>query len=309
MQQNTLKQACTFSGIGLHSGETVKCTVRPAPADTGIAFVLHNGEKKYHLCPSPYAVSATNLATTLSANEGGENFHVSTVEHLLAAIRGLGIDNVYIDVFGHEIPVMDGSANEFVKIFKKIGLEQQNTPRRVLRVSREVTIEEGNKLICAKPYDGLHISYTIDFAHPLIGKQHLSLDINPKSFEKLMFARTFGFLKDVEMMKKMNLAKGGSLDNAVVLDEQNVLNEGGLRRPDEFVRHKILDFVGDIAVLQLPLQGSFEVHCSGHAFNNQLLRHLIEKEALDLITLGKNEKNTSNSLLSPAMGLENLVLA
>jgi len=290
MQQTTIKQACTFSGIGLHSGINVHCTARPAPANTGIIFDIHTATGTQRLQPTPQAVSATALATTLSAHDGKHAVQLSTVEHLLASIRALSIDNILIDVYGTEIPIMDGSAKEFVHGLKKAGIHTLHAPRCVFRVARPIMLSNGNKILRAKPYKGFRVSYTIDFPHPLIGKQSLSLDINPSTFEQLMSARTFGFLKDIEALRSMKLVLGGSLDNAIVLDDKAVLNAEGLRSPDEFVRHKILDFIGDMAVLQLPLQGAFDISCSGHQLNNLFLRKLVYEDALTLVDLADEER-------------------
>jgi len=197
------------------------------------------------------------------------------VEHLLAAIRGLGIDNISIEVDGPELPIMDGSAASFVLLLRTAGLKRQRRSQRVLALTRPVTFQQDGKSITAEPYDGFAVDYTIEFSHPLIGRQRMELDVRPDTFvRELAKARTFGFLADVEMLQRRGLALGGSLNNAVVLDEYTVLNSEGLRFADEFVRHKILDFIGDMALLELPLAGRFTVHCSGHALNNAFLRKL-----------------------------------
>ena len=272
MQQTTLKNTIHFSGTGLHSGKTVSCTLRPAPENTGIVFHIRSAQGLTSILPSPDAVSATSLATTLSGN----GVHVSTVEHLLGALRGLGVDNVHIDVDGSEIPVLDGSAAAYVEKILETGLVRQCAERKVFKLNAPVTLHDGEKTVRAVPHDGLVIDYTIDFPHPAIGRQHMRIAITPESFARVAKARTFGFLRDVEAMRAHGLALGGSLENAIVLDEHGVMNEEGLRYADEFVRHKILDFIGDMAVLPLPLKGHFTVHCSGHALNNKFARYVLE---------------------------------
>lgn len=270
MQQITIMRKVECTGIGLHSGKKVKLALRPAPEDTGIVFHVPGRDGRREITPVPEAVIATGLATTL----GRDNVTVATVEHLLAALRGLGIDNVRIDVDGGEIPIMDGSAAPFIMLLSEAGVRVQHKPRKVLRIKKPVNFIRGSKGIRAEPYNGFHVDYAIDFPHPSIGRQRLALDVTPRTFSSVAKARTFGFLRDVEMLRERGLALGGSLDNAVVLDERGVLNKEGLRHSDEFVRHKLLDFVGDMAMLPLPLHGRFTVSCSGHALNNEFLRHI-----------------------------------
>lgn len=280
MQQTTISQRIQCTGIGLHGGKRVKLTLRPAPEDTGIVFHVDTADGRRDITPEPEAVIATGLATTL----GKDGAAVSTVEHLLAALRGLGVDNIHIDAEGGEIPIMDGSAAPFVMLLSEAGIRAQQKPRKVLRITRRTVFEQNDKLIIAEPYDGFFVDYTIDFPHPAIGAQRMELDLTPQSFARVAKARTFGFLRDVEMLKSRGLALGGSLDNAVVLDERGVLNRDGLRHENEFVRHKILDFIGDMAMLPLPLQGRFTVRRSGHALNNEFLRHIFAASNLYLET-------------------------
>jgi UDP-3-O-[3-hydroxymyristoyl] N-acetylglucosamine deacetylase len=282
MKQHTIQKSVQCSGIGLHSGRKVELALRPAADDTGIVFYIHGDEGVKQFKPTPENVIGTGLATTI----GNENGSVATVEHLLAAVRGLGIDNLQIDVKGGEIPIMDGSAASFVFLVRSAGLREQSSPKRALKVIKPFVLENGDKRVEVEPYDGFKVEYGIDFAHPLIGEQNMSIDITPEVFaSRVAKARTFGFLKDVEMLQKNGLALGGSLDNAVVLDEYGVVNEGGLRYKDEFVRHKVLDFIGDMALSPLPLVGHFKVSCSGHAFNNEFLRILIANAATYLQTV------------------------
>ncbi len=283
MHQTTLKKKISLIGIGLHSGKPVGLTLRPAKANSGVLFHIASDCGKKTISPTPDAVKATGLATTL----GIDGASVSTVEHLLASLRGLGIDNVHIDVNGAEIPIMDGSAATFVERIQEAGIVELPEPRKVLRVKKAFTVRDGEKFIKVEPYNGFFVDYTIDFAHKSIGVQKRSLELTPSSFQHIAKARTFGFLQDVEYLQKNGLALGGSLENAVVLDENGVRNQEGLRYNDEFVRHKILDFVGDMAMIGLPLQGKFTVHCSGHGLNNKFLRAINENasEYLEEVSL------------------------
>jgi UDP-3-O-[3-hydroxymyristoyl] N-acetylglucosamine deacetylase len=271
MHQTTIRNTVRCTGIGLHSGKQVEMVLRPAPEDTGILFALRSGSGTSFLSPKPRLVVDTGLATSL----GNGHDHIATVEHLLAAVRGLGIDNIRIEVQGRELPIMDGSAASFVYLLNQAGLRRQTKARKVLAVTKPLVFERDGKFIKATPHDGFAVDYTIQFAHPLIGRQNLALEVTPDVFATdLAKARTFGFLREVEYLHANGLALGGNLDNAVVLDEFGVLNTDGLRYSDEFVRHKLLDFVGDMAVMGLPLQGRFEVFASGHALNNSFLRYL-----------------------------------
>jgi UDP-3-O-[3-hydroxymyristoyl] N-acetylglucosamine deacetylase len=271
VSQTTIRKAVTCSGIGLHSGRKVQLTFRPAPEGSGITFCLVTAGGSRFLTPRPDRVTDTGLATTLG--EGDES--ISTVEHLLAAVRGLGVDNLQIEVHGREVPIMDGSAASFAFLLRSAGIREQGAPRRYLAVKRPALIERDGRRISAEPHHGFRVLYGIDFGHPLIGRQEMEFELAPESFlRRVAKARTFGFLKDVERLQRAGLALGGSLDNAVVLDEYGVVNPEGLRFKDEFVRHKVLDFIGDMAVAPLPLLGSFEVRCAGHAMHNELLRLL-----------------------------------
>ncbi|WP_320170415.1 UDP-3-O-acyl-N-acetylglucosamine deacetylase [Maridesulfovibrio sp.] len=271
MLQTTIHNTVRCKGIGLHSGKQVEIVLRPAAENTGILFSIHTGSGSSFISPNPDLVVATGLATTLGNGQDA----VSTVEHLLAALRGMGIDNIHVEVRGNELPIMDGSAGPFVYLLRQAGVRRLSKERKVFAVKKSINFEQDGKYVRAFPHDGFAVDYTIDFEHPQIGRQTLSLEITPEVFmEELAKARTFGFLKEVEYLHANGLALGGSLDNAVVLDEYGVINEGGLRFADEFVRHKILDFVGDMAVMDMPLHGRFEVYASGHALNNSFLRYL-----------------------------------
>ncbi|MGE4421299.1 MAG: UDP-3-O-acyl-N-acetylglucosamine deacetylase [Pseudodesulfovibrio sp.] len=279
MSQTTIHRSVRCTGIGLHSGKQVDLVLRPAAEDTGILFSLRDGTGSTFLTPAPSLVVETSLATVLG--DGRET--VATVEHLLASINGMGIDNIHIEVTGKEVPIMDGSAASFVYLLKQAGVRTLNKPRKVLTFKKAVEFEQDGKYIKARPYDGLRVDYTIEFAHPLIGRQHMSMEITPENFtQHLAKARTFGFLKEVDYLHANGLGLGGSLDNAIILDEYNILNDEGLRFEDEFVRHKMLDFVGDIATFGARIQGHFEVFASGHALNNAFLRHLDENRDLYL---------------------------
>ena len=283
MTQTTINKSIDCTGIGLHSGKTVRLGLRPAAENTGIVFHIKTKDGIRDISPRPDIVTDTGLATTLSAGDA----RVSTVEHLLASIRGLGIDNIHVDVEGGEIPIMDGSAAPFVLLLGKAGIARQNAARRILRIRKPVSFSRDGKSIEAFPHDGFLVDYSITFPHRLIGTQSMRLDLTPRSFAEVSRARTFGFLREVEYLHSKGLALGGSLDNAIVLDECSVLNKEGLRFADEFVRHKVLDFIGDMAMLDRPLQGRFVVSCSGHALNNEFLRTITAnaREYLEAVTL------------------------
>lgn len=300
MHQTTIKKSIECSGVGLHGGKMVHLTMRPAPEDTGIVFDIHTARGLRRVAPEPGAVIATGLATTLGASGNGHDASVATVEHLLAAVRGLEIDNLIIEVQGGEIPIMDGSAASFVMLLRNAGIRTQSRARRVLRIARPLNHESDGKFIRALPHAGFRVDYTIDFAHPLIGVQRMRLDVSPHTFAEVARARTFGFLREVEYMRGKGLALGGSLDNAVVLDEYAVLNDDGLRFPDEFVRHKILDFIGDMAMLGAPLQGHFVVHCSGHALNNAFLRVLADNADIYLEEVTLDASAAARPVRGPA---------
>lgn len=279
MNQITLRRPIHFADIGLHTGKTVTCTLRPAPVDTGIVFNINNDTGSATFIPTPESVVSTGLATTLGQN----GITVSTVEHLLATIRGLGIDNIYVDVDGIEVPILDGSATGFVDKILATGIKEQNAPKRYLTVTAPYTYGEAERFVTIEPHHSFTVQCVIDFPHPVIGRQEKTLTITPETFLQVARARTFCMLKDVKMMHERGLALGGGLQNAIVLDK-TVLNQGGLRYRDEFVRHKLLDFIGDMAVLPAPVKGKFTVHCSGHSVNNLFARGLMESGKLVLRT-------------------------
>ncbi|NCD35281.1 MAG: UDP-3-O-acyl-N-acetylglucosamine deacetylase [Spartobacteria bacterium] len=299
MKQKTLQSEVRCSGIGLHGGAKIEMVVKPAPADTGIVFVLVGSESFREIKLDPKSVTATGLATTLGYGDA----HVSTVEHLLATMVGLEIDNAIIEVHGGEIPILDGSAAVFVHLFRSVGLRELHRPKRIAKIKRHLVFEDGEKRITVSPYPGLKIDYTISFSHPQIGRQQFFYESSPKHFiEKISRARTFGFLRDVELLQKRGLARGGSLENAVVFDEYGVVNPEGLRFSDEMVRHKILDFMGDIAVYSARLWGHFEVSCSGHDFNNKFMRFLDghAAEYIDVIDLSSRPQSVQHK--TPSFG-------
>lgn len=280
--QRTLKRPVTCTGIGLHSGKKVTLNLRPAEPDTGIMF------KRTDLPGSPlipadvYNVVDTSLCTVV----GVDDIKVGTVEHLLSALSGLGVDNVLVEVDSPEVPIMDGSAAPFVFLVKNAGLTSQVALRQFYQVKRKVTIEDGDKSVSVVPADHMKVDFTIEFDHPLIRTQRMGFEMNHKAYDKVLSrARTFGFLSDLAYLKEHNLALGGSLDNAVVVDDYQVLNEDGLRFPDEFVRHKILDFIGDLSLVGRPILGAFVAHKSGHYLNNRLFRKfLADPTAWELVT-------------------------
>ena len=271
MRQTTLANSVARSGIGLHSGRSVRLVLKPAAVNTGIRFALpsRSGRRIFRLGPD--VVTSTAMATTLG--HGQET--VGTVEHLLAALRGLGVDNALVEVDGGEVPVLDGSALELVQLVRRAGLRLQDAPRTVYALTREVAVRRENKWIVAEPSDTFEVDYTIDFPHPAIGRQQLCLEVTPQTFaEQLAPARTFGFAHQIQALRDQGLALGGSLDNAVLLDDNGVVNEDGLRFADECVRHKMLDFVGDLAVFGAPVLGRFSVFASGHSLNIEFVREL-----------------------------------
>jgi UDP-3-O-[3-hydroxymyristoyl] N-acetylglucosamine deacetylase len=278
LKQRTLKDSIRATGIGLHSGAKVYMTLRPAPANAGIVFRRLDLPEPVDIPADALLVSQTTLGTTLERGAG----KVATVEHLMSAFAGLGIDNAFIDLTAPEVPIMDGSAAPFVFLLQSAGIEEQNAPKRFIRIVRPVVVEEGDKWARLTPHDGFRVNFEIDFDHPVLRKhrQRASLDFSATAFLKeISRARTFGFLRDVETLRSHDLALGGSMDNAIVMDEYRVLNEDGLRFRDEFVRHKVLDAVGDLYLLGCCLIGEFTGHKSGHRLNNLLLRALLAEPA------------------------------
>lgn len=286
IKQRTFRNTIRATGVGLHTGRKVLLTLRPAPVNTGIVFRRVDLDPAVEIPALARNVSDTKLSTTLSA--GGAS--VSTVEHLLSAMAGLGIDNAYVDMNAAEVPIMDGSAGPFVFLIQSAGIEEQNAPKEYIRIKREVTVKDENdgKIATFLPHDGFKVNFTIDFDHPAFKGRSASaeVDFGSTSFvREVSRARTFGFMKEFEYLRANGLALGGSMDNAIVIDDYKVLNEDGLRYEDEFVRHKILDAIGDLYLLGKSLIGEFRALKSGHALNNQLLRTLLDQpEAWELVT-------------------------
>lgn len=305
LQQRTLKSITKAIGVGLHSGQRVELTLRPAAADTGIIFRRVDLPQPVDIAVSALAVTDTRLASTLS-NGGSKVF---TVEHLMSACAGLGLDNLYIDITAEEVPILDGSASSFVFLLQSAGIELQNAPKRFVRLLKTVEVREGEgaavKWARLSPHEGYKLSFEIDFDHPAVDStgQRVEFDMSTGSYTRdIARARTFGFTKDVEMMRANGLALGGGLDNAIVMDDYKVLNSDGLRYNDEFVKHKILDAMGDLHLLGKPLLAAYSAFRSGHALNNKLLRELLaQRDAYDVVTF-EDEKLAPQgfSTLAPA---------
>jgi UDP-3-O-[3-hydroxymyristoyl] N-acetylglucosamine deacetylase len=284
IKQRTLKNVIRATGVGLHSGEMVYLTLRPAAPNTGIIFRRVDLDPPVEIEAKAVNVGETALSTTLVQN--GQK--VSTVEHLLSALAGLGIDNAFIDLNAAEVPIMDGSAGPFVFLVQSAGIEEQPVAKQFIRIKKTVLLEDGDKWAKFEPFEGFKVSFTIDFEHPAFtGRpQQVDVDFSSTSFvREVSRARTFGFMKDIEKLREMNLALGGSMDNAIVVDDFRVLNEDGLRYEDEFVRHKVLDAIGDLYLLGHSLIGAFVGHKSGHEVNNRLLRKLLlQEDAWELVS-------------------------
>lgn len=282
IRQRTLRHSIRATGVGLHTGEKVLLTLRPAPPNTGIVF--HRTDVGQTIEGTALNVGDTRLSTCLVR----EGIRISTVEHLLSAMAGLGIDNAYVDVSAPEVPIMDGSAGPFVFLIRSAGIEEQDAAKRFVRIKRPVVIEEDDKWAAFEPFEGFKVSFTIDFDHPAFEDQARSaeVDFSTTSFVKeVSRARTFGFMRDIEALRAQRLALGGSLDNAIVIDDYRVINEDGLRYRDEFVKHKILDAIGDLYLLGHSLIGAYHGHKSGHALNNRLLRALLASaDAAETVT-------------------------
>ncbi|MFT6050432.1 MAG: UDP-3-O-[3-hydroxymyristoyl] N-acetylglucosamine deacetylase [Halioglobus sp.] len=284
IRQRTLRNAIKATGVGLHTGEKVYLTLNPAPINTGIVFRRVDLSPTVEIPARAENVGDTKLSTSLVVD--GER--VSTVEHLLSAMAGLGIDNAFVDVSAPEVPIMDGSAGPFVFLIQSAGIEEQNAAKKFIRIKREVTVEDGDKIASFLPFEGFKVSFTIDFDHPVFRDRiaHAEVDFSSTSFVKeVSRARTFGFMHEIEYLRSQGLARGGSVDNAIVVDEYRILNQDGLRYDDEFVKHKMLDAIGDLYLLGHSLIGEFRAHKSGHALNNASLRALIaQPDAWEMVT-------------------------
>ncbi|MFZ5521878.1 MAG: UDP-3-O-acyl-N-acetylglucosamine deacetylase [Pseudomonadota bacterium] len=309
LQQRTLKSLTRAVGVGLHGGQRVELTLRPAPPDTGIVFRRVDLPQPVEIPVRAESVCDTRMASTLSAGGDPGAPKVNTVEHLMSACAGLGLDNLYVDITAEEVPILDGSAGAFVYLLQSAGIELQNAPKRFLRVKKPVEVREGQgtalKWARLEPYNGYKLAFEIDFDHPAVDQtgQRYEFDFATGQYKRdIARARTFGFTKDVEMMRSRGLGLGGSMDNAIVVDDYRVLNAEGLRYDDEFVKHKILDAIGDLYIVGRPLLAAYRAFRSGHALNNKLLRALLaDAEAWDVVTF-EDEKTAPRGLaeLAPA---------
>jgi UDP-3-O-[3-hydroxymyristoyl] N-acetylglucosamine deacetylase len=299
LRQRTLKTAIRATGVGLHTGEKVYMTLRPAAENAGINFRRVDLDQPVDIPASAELVGETMLGTTLIR----DGVKVATVEHLMSALAGLGIDNVHVDLSAPEVPIMDGSAGPFVFLLQSAGIEEQNAPKKFIRIKRKIRVEENDKWAELKPFNGFKVNFEISFNHPVFNKlsQRASIDFSSTSFLKeVSRARTFCFLRDVETLRARNLTLGGSMDNAIVLDDYRILNEDGLRYANEFVIHKILDAIGDVYLLGHSLIGEFSAHKSGHDLNNKLLRALLkDRSAWEEVTF-KDPKKAPISYATPA---------
>ena len=284
IKQRTLKNVIRATGVGIHSGEKVFMTLRPAAPDSGIIFRRVDFPEPVEIHARAEHVGDTSLSTTLTSGD----VRIMTVEHLLSAMAGLGIDNAYVDLSAPEVPIMDGSAGPYVFLIQSAGIEEQNAAKRFIRIKKPIRVEDGDKWARFEPFDGFKVGFTISFNHPIFTRSTSTaeVDFSTTSFVKeVSRARTFGFMKDIEMLRDRKLVLGGSMDNAIVLDDYRILNEDGLRYEDEFVKHKILDAIGDLYLLGHSLIGAFYGYKSGHQLNNLLLRTLLaERTAWEEVT-------------------------
>lgn len=298
IKQRTLKNVVRATGVGLHTGKKVYLTLRPAAINTGIVFRRIDLNPPVEIIASPENVGDTQLSTTLVK----DNVRISTVEHLLSALAGFGIDNAYIDLSASELPIMDGSAGPFVFLIQSAGVEEQNAAKKFIKIIKQVKVEQEDKWAKFDPFDGFKVGFTIEFDHPVFDDNvcHAEIDFSTTSFVKeISRARTFGFMRDVELLRENNLALGGSLDNAVVVDDYRILNEDGLRYKDECVKHKILDAIGDLYLLGYSLIGSFSGFKSGHALNNKLLKELLADTAAWELVGFEHETELPISFMQP----------
>ncbi len=299
IKQRTLKNVISATGVGLHTGEKVYLTLRPAPANSGIIFRRIDLKVPVCIAARTENVGDTRLSTTLVKG----NVKISTVEHLLSAFAGLGVDNAYIDVSAPEVPIMDGSAGPYVFLIQSAGIEEQNAPKSYIRIKRTVKVQQGDKMARFEPFNGFKVRFQIDFDHPVFRQSpgDVEIDFSKTAFVKdVSRARTFGFMRDIELLRENKLALGGSLDNAIVMDDYRILNEDGLRYEDEFVRHKALDAVGDLYLLGHGLIGAFSGYKSGHELNNLLLRTLLaNKRAYEIVQCDDNVTESRLSHLQP----------
>jgi UDP-3-O-[3-hydroxymyristoyl] N-acetylglucosamine deacetylase len=299
IRQRTLKNEIRATGVGLHTGKKVLLTLRPAPVDSGIVFRRVDLDPVVEIKAKAENVGDTTLSTTLMSGD----VRISTVEHLLSALAGLGIDNAIVEVSADEVPIMDGSAGPFVFLIQSAGIQEQKAPKRFIRIKKTVTVTEGDKTASFRPFDGFKVSFAIDFDHPVFRDRSLraSVDFSSTSFVKeVARARTFGFMHEIEYLRSKGLAKGGSVNNAVVIDKYRVLNEEGLRYEDEFVKHKVLDAIGDLYLLGYSLIGEFDAFKSGHGLNNKSIRALMQqKDAWEMVTFESEEETAPISYAKP----------
>jgi UDP-3-O-[3-hydroxymyristoyl] N-acetylglucosamine deacetylase len=292
IKQRTLKNEIRATGVGLHTGQKIYLTLRPGPVDSGIVFRRVDLNPVVEIQAKAENVGDTTLSTTLMNGD----VRVSTVEHLLSAMAGLGIDNAIVDVSADEVPIMDGSAGPFVFLIQSAGIQEQPAAKKFIRIKKEVTVTDGDKVATLAPFDGFKVSFTIDFDHPVFKGRKLDavVDFSSTSFVKeISRARTFGFMHEIEYLRSKGLAKGGSVDNAIVVDKYRILNEDGLRYEDEFVKHKILDAIGDLYLLGNTLIGEFRAYKSGHGLNNQSLRELIRQpDAWEVVTFEDDDQES-----------------
>jgi UDP-3-O-[3-hydroxymyristoyl] N-acetylglucosamine deacetylase len=290
IKQRTLKNIIRATGVGLHTGEKVYLTLRPAAPNTGIVFRRTDLKQPVEIKADPHAVGDTRLSSCLEK----DGVRVATVEHLMSAFAGLGIDNAYVDLTAPEVPIMDGSAGPFVFLLQSAGIEEQSVLKKFIRIKKAVEVTDGDKWVRFEPYNGFRVNFSIEFDHPVFEKSGKSITVDFAStsyIKEVSRARTFGFMQEVETMRSMGLALGGSLDNAIVMDEYRVLNSDGLRYENEFVKHKVLDAIGDLYLLGHPLIGAFTGHKSGHTQNNALLRTLLaETQSWEFVSFEKSEE-------------------
>jgi UDP-3-O-[3-hydroxymyristoyl] N-acetylglucosamine deacetylase len=300
LKQRTLKNVIRATGVGLHTGEKVYLTLRPAPVNTGIVFTRSDIDSTIQIEASAENVGDTTLSTTLVK----DGVRISTIEHLMSAMSGLGIDNCYVDVSAPEVPIMDGSAGPFVFLIQSAGIEEQSELKKFIKIKRTIKLEQGDKFVSLEPFNGFKVSYTLLYDHPVYKKytKSASIDFSSTSFVKeVSRARTFGFMHEFEELRNRNLALGASMDNAIAVGDYKVLNEDGLRYEDEFVKHKILDSIGDLYLLGNSLIGEFKGHKSGHALNNALLRMLeVNEDAWEIVSFD-NETNVPISYMKPVL--------
>lgn len=306
-RQRTIRNEASCTGIGLHCGQKVELSIKPAPPNHGIRFVRKDARVHSAVRACFQNVVDTNLSTSIGFN----GFKVSTIEHLMAAFFGLGIDNAIVELSGPEVPIMDGSAAPFVFLLKNAGVVEQKAPKRFIVIQKPFELREDGKSVSLRPSRELKITYTIDFSHPLLRNQRYELHFSGRDFiQEISRARTFGFLKDIQTLRRNGFAMGGSLDNAIVIDDFRVLNEDGLRYRDEFVRHKILDFIGDLAILGVPIIGHFVVRKSGHSLNQAVLKRLMDmKDCWQEITFNSPQEAREDGVRIPVFGSLDAALA